>query len=249
MIAFLKSIYHVVLFQPLLNLLALFAYIAPGNDMGVAIILLTILIRLILYPLSRKSLKSQKALQELQPKINEIRNKNKDDKEKQSQELMKFYQENKINPMSSCLPMLIQLPIIFALYRVFQAGMQNENLQFLYSFVPHPATINPTFFGLLDLSTPNLIMAIIAGALQFVQSKMLMDSKKKDGNQQSQKGMAGMMTKQMVYFMPLFTVFIAMSLPSGLALYWAVSTLFSIGQQYLIMRKDDKVLPGDVKVK
>lgn len=240
--SFLKSIYNTILFQPLLNILIFFAYIVPGNDVGVAIILLTILVRLLLFPLSKKSLRSQKALQELQPKVDEIRKKYKDDKEQQSKELMQFYKENKINPMSSCLPMLVQLPIIFALYRVFRVGITEESFQYLYSFTPFPESINPMFFGFLDLSTPNLVLAIMAGAFQFVQSWMIMGRKKKEEKGKPRpkaKGMAGAMSKQMMYFLPVMTVFIAMSLPSGLALYWIVTTLFAIGQQWLMFRKKD----------
>ena len=240
---FLTSIYNTLLFQPLLNLLVLLMYYVPGHDAGVAIIILTIIVRIILYPLSNKSLKSQRALQELQPKIDEIRKEHKDNKEKQSQELMKFYKENKINPLSSCLPMLVQLPIIFALYRVFRIGLTEESLQYLYSFVPHLDSVNATLFGVVDLSTPNMVMAILAGAFQFVQSWLLMKKKKKEKQPQPKKGaanMANMMSKQMLYFMPILTVFIAWNLPSGLALYWIVTTLFSIGQQWIIMKKMDK---------
>lgn len=226
------QLYNVVLFQPLLNLLVwLYNWI---GDVGIAIIIVTILIRLILVPLSLKAIKSQKALQELQPKMDEIKKKYKDDKQKQSAELMKFYKENKINPMASCLPMLIQLPIIFALYRVFREGLANESMEHLYSFVACPESISPMFLGLVDMAAPNLIMAIIAGILQFIQSKMMFAKQK-----QKQSGMAGMLGKQMTYFMPVMTVFIAMSLPAGLALYWITTTLFAIGQQYVVMKKTE----------
>lgn len=224
------QLYNVLLFQPLLNLLVIFYDWV--HDIGIAIILVTILIRFILLPLSLKSMKSQQALQGLQPKMEEIKKKYKDDKQKQSQELMKFYKENKVNPMSSCLPMLVQLPIIFALYGVFRQGLTNGSMDFLYSFVSKPESINPMFLGLVNMTTPNLVLAIIAGALQFLQSWMVFSKQKKSTDK-----MAGMLGKQMTYFMPLMTVFIAMSLPAGLAIYWITTTLFAIVQQYIMMKK------------
>jgi len=224
------QLYNVILFQPLLNLLV-WLYNLIG-DIGVAIIIVTILIRFILLPLSLKSMKSQQSLQGLQPKMEEIKRKYKDDKQKQSEELMKFYKENKINPMSSCLPLLVQLPIIFALYGVFQKGLQNSSMDMLYSFVSKPESINPMLFGLVSMTTPNLILAIVAGALQFVQSWMVFSKQKK-----SQDKMAGMLGKQMTYFMPVMTVFIAMSLPAGLAIYWITTTVFAIVQQYIMTKK------------
>ena len=232
------QIYNVVLFQPLLNLMV-YLYDIIG-DFGVAIIIVTVIVRLILVPLSVKSIKSQKAMQHLQPKMNEIKNKHKDNKEEQTKALMEFYKENKINPLSSCLPMLIQLPIIFALYRVFSMGLSEESFQYLYSFVKQPEVINPYLLGLVNMTESNVILAVLAGFFQFIQAKMLMPKIKK--NQQA-KGMmgdiSGMMSKQMTYFMPVLTVFIAMSLPSGLALYWLATTIFTIGQQYLIMKNPD----------
>lgn len=224
------QLYNVILFQPLLNLLV-WLYNLIG-DIGVAIIIVTILIRFILLPLSLKSMRSQRALQSLQPKMDEIKNKHKDDKQKQSQELMKFYKENKINPMSSCLPMLVQLPIIFALYGVFRQGLTNQSMDMLYSFVSKPENINPMFLGLVSMIAPNLILAIIAGILQFVQSWMVFSKQKKTKDK-----MTGMIGKQMTYFMPVMTVFIAMSLPAGLAIYWITTTLFAIVQQYIMMKK------------
>lgn len=224
-------IYNTFIYQPIFNFLIWLYNIIPGHDMGMAIIVLTLVIRFLMVPLTIKQVKSQKALQELQPKIDEIKRKYKDDKEKQSKELIKFYQENKINPFSSCLPLLIQFPIIFALYRAFRAGLSAKGLEVLYPFISRPETINPMFLGLLDLSQRNIILAVLAGIAQFIQSKMVMGKQKRKA-----KGMAGAMSQQMTYFMPVMTVFIAMSLPAGLALYWLVTTLFAIGQQYFIMK-------------
>ncbi|TSC53329.1 MAG: preprotein translocase subunit YidC, partial [Parcubacteria group bacterium LiPW_39] len=211
--------------------------IIPWHDFGLAIILLTIVIRLILYPLNQKAIKSQKALSVLQPQIKEIQAKFKGDRVKQSQALMEFYKTNKINPASGCLPLLIQLPILIALYQVFWNGLKPESLKMIYSFISRPEVISPWFLGLIDLSKSNWPMAILAGVFTYVQAKMMAPLQPAASSQPGDFG--SMFGKQMLYFMPLFTVFIAWKLPAGLVLYWIVITLFGIGQQYLVMRKND----------
>jgi len=233
------QLYNSILIQPLLNLLV-YLYNHIG-DIGISIIIITILIRIVLFYPSFKALKSQRALQELQPKIKNLQNKHKDNKENQTKALMEFYKENKVNPFSSCLPMLIQLPIIFALYSVFRAGLSTINSEHLYSFVKAPENINTMFLGIVNMSETNIFLAILAGALQFIQSKLMFSKTQKNKLPKSKSpqglaDMSGILGKQMLYLMPAMTVFIAMSLPSGLALYWVTTTLFAIGQQYVIMR-------------
>jgi YidC/Oxa1 family membrane protein insertase len=226
--------FNLILYQPLFNALLLLYQYLPGHDFGVAVILLTVLIRLILYPLMVQSIRAQKVLSELQPKIQEIQQKFKDDKEKQTREMMALYQREKINPFGGCLPLLVQLPILFALYRVFWKGFQVEELSKLYSFVPRPEMINPTFLGIIDLAKPSLILAILAGILQFIQTKMVTPKTQTKKDKTSQ--FSEMMQKQMLYFFPIFTVFILWRLPAAIGVYWVVTTLFSIGQQYLIYK-------------
>jgi len=186
-----------------------------------------------------KSIRSQKILSDLQPKVQEIQRKYKDDKEKQSKELMALYQKEKINPFGGCLPLLIQLPILIALYRVFWKGLQPEAMGMLYNFVPNPGAIDPTFLGFINLAAPSLIFAILAGIAQFFQSKMLMTQKTNGKNDQMGQ-LSNMMQKQMLYFFPIFTVFILWRLPSAIGLYWIITALFSIGQQYLILKPLNK---------
>lgn len=227
------------LYRPLFNILVFLYNTIPGHDIGVAIIVLTALLRFALWPLSQKSIKSQKALQELQPKMNEIKKKYKNNKEKQAQATMEFYKKNKINPLGSCLPMLIQLPILIALYRVLRDTVGSDQLNALYYFILDPGRIDPYFLGLIDLSKPDrFVLPILAGGLQFIQTKMLMSRQKKDQGQKT--GIEKMLGSQMTYFMPLITVFFAFTLPAGLPLYWIVTTLIAILQQWLIMRKRDE---------
>jgi len=231
--SFLVTAFNEALYRPLFNALVLIYTYLPGADFGVAIVLLTVAIKLIVYPLNTKTIKSRKALTEIQPKIKEIQEKYKDDKEKQAQEMMLLYKEKKVNPFSGCLPVLIQFPIIIALYRVFWGGLDPEKLSFLYSFVPNPGEISSMFLGFLNLGEPNIFLALLVGVLQFIQLKMI-SSKKKSGK----KGdFAEQLQKQTQYIMPIFIVIILWGLPSALALYFLTTTLFTIIQQYFITKK------------
>lgn len=237
MFGFLVNIFDVFLYKPLFNSLVFLYDYLPLHDFGVSIILLTLIIKVALYPTSIKAIKSQKALQKLQPKMQEIQKKYKDDKEKQAKEVMALYKAEKINPFSGLLLTLIQLPILIALYRVFWQGLNPSELANLYKFVLNPQNINPFFLGIIDLSKPNLILAIFAGILQFFQTKMLMPKNNLQQGQKKQGDFSQVMQKQMLYFFPVLTVIILLGLPSALGLYWTASGIFSIIQQYLILKK------------
>ena len=228
---FIINIFNESLYRPLFNILVWFYNIIPGNDLGIAIIILTILIRFILYPLSKKAIQSQKAINELQPKIKEIQRKYKN-KEEQAKEMMGLYKKHKVNPMAGCLPILIQLPLLIALYRVFFNGLNPESLNDLYSFISRPELLNVMFLGLIDLSQRNIFLAVLAGFLQFIQSKMIIPQSLIKKGKSNELDFSSIMSKQMLYFMPLITIFIAWNLPSALPLYWIVITLFGIIQQY-----------------
>lgn len=224
------GIFNTIFYEPIFNLLVYIYNILPGHDLGLAIIVVTLIIKLILYIPSKKSIKSQKELATLQPEIEELKQKYKDDKDKLGPELMALYKRKGVNPFSSCLPMLIQLPFLFAIYKVFFNGLTDVNaMQALYPFVTNPGTLNHMAFGFIDLAAKSWWLAVIAGLAQFWQSKMLM-AKKKPGA----VGIAGM-GAQMTYIMPIITVFIGSRFPAGLTFYWFLSTLFSVLQQYLVL--------------
>src|SRR3989344_6390443 len=193
---FIVDIFNATLYIPLFNFLVFLYNYMPGNDFGVAIILLTVIIRVIIYPISAKALHSQRAIQKLQPKIQEIQKKYKDDKEKQARETMELYKKEKINPFSGIFLALIQLPILIALYSVFWNGLKPGELDVLYGFVANPGQINPMFLGFIDLSKANVWLAVIAGILQFFQTKMVLPVQEKGQNKEN--NMASMMQKQMV---------------------------------------------------
>lgn len=244
-------LFHSLIYQPIYNLL-IFAYdIIP--DFGVAIILVTVLIRLILIPLSRKQIESQKKMQELQPKIKEIQAKYKNDKEKQSRALMELYKNNKANPFSGCLPIVIQLVFLIAIYRalfnISQAGLL-ANQADLYSFIHNPGQINKMFLGLIDLSSkinlaqltlvslPHILLVVSAAGAQYYQTKMLMAKQLAKPAKSDAPDFSQMMTKQMLFLGPLLTLFIGIQFPAGLALYWLVSTVFMIAQQKYLEAKE-----------
>jgi YidC/Oxa1 family membrane protein insertase len=228
------NLFNQLLYYPLFNALIWLYNVIPGQDLGIAIIVLTALIRLILYPLSQKAIRSQKAMTKLQPEIKEIRKKYKD-KEEQAKAMMNLYQKYKINPFSGCLPILIQLPILIALYRVFFTGLDPQKLEVLYGFIERPESLNLMFLGIVNLSERSIVLALLAGFFQFVQSKMIMPQKviqSSSGTKIAGLDISSLMSQQMIYFMPLITIFIAWNLPAALPLYWIVITLFGIVQQY-----------------
>jgi len=238
MFELLINFFYITLYQPLFNALVLLYDYIPGRDFGVAIIVLTLIIRVALYPVSVKAINSQKNLQKLQPKIQDIQKKHKNNKEQQAKETLELYKKEKINPFSGLLLSLIQIPILIALYKVFWDGLNPEELSNLYQFIVNPGHLDPLFLGAIDLSKPNIIMAVFAGATQYFQSKMLIP-KTAAKKQTGQPDFSQLMQKQMVYFLPGFTVIILLGLPSALGLYWAVSGLFSIIQQYFILKKNN----------
>jgi YidC/Oxa1 family membrane protein insertase len=242
------SIFNIILFDPIFNAVVFIYKYIP--DLGVAIIILTIVIKIILYLPSRSSIKSQKILQDTQPKLKEIQEKYKNNKEELGKQLMKFYKDNKVNPLSSCLPLLIQLPILIALYRAFLAVSQTDPgthillaKQLLHLYEPlrnvfSTLAIQPISFGFIDLShNHNVILAVLAGAAQFWQSRMLMGRQPPKVPGAKDESITAGVNKQMVYMMPLLTVLFGYQFPAGLTLYWLVSTLFTVAQQYYVFKK------------
>ena len=236
--------FHTVLSVPIFNLLVFLYDALPGRDIGFAIIALTVIIKLILWPFMSKSLKGQKAMQELQPKIEELKEKHKDNREALSKGMMELYQKEKVNPLSSCLPLLVQLPILIALYRVLFAGFGQETMGQLYPFISNPGDINYLFLGTIDLSQKSLVLAVLAGIFQFFQTRMMVSSqppKQVSGKKGAlDESMLASMNKSMLMFMPVITVVIGATLPGGLTLYWVTINIVSILQQYLIFSQAKK---------
>lgn len=245
------SLLNTFIYQPLYNLLIIIYNVIPYHDFGVAIIVVTLLLKFLLVPLSKKQIEAQRKMQELQPKIKEVQEKYKKDKEKQSRALMELYKENKANPFSGCLPTILQLVFLLAIYRVLfnisQGGLLVSKSE-LYPFVTNPGRVNQYFLGVIDLSraidfshfavamVPQLILVVLAAVAQYFQVKMLMPTMAPASKNSNQPDVSQIMSKQMLYLGPLLTLFIGIRFPAGLALYWLISTVFMIAQQKFLMR-------------
>lgn len=229
-----QTIWSVVLYQPMLNFLV-FIYIYT-NNFGIAVILLTVLIKYLLNPLNKKALESQKAMAEIQPKIKEIQSRNKENPELQAKEMIALYKEKKFNPFSSIFLLLIQIPVIIALFCIFREGI-NIDPQMMYSFIAFPETINPYFLG-IDLSAPNIFIAVLAAIGQYIQAKtgIVSSNKNKDSKDKTVEA-TEMIQKQMIFMLPIITLFVLFALPSALGLYWLVTTVMTIYQQKNILKE------------
>ncbi len=232
------GLFQTLLYQPIFNIFVGLYNIVP--DVGVVIFVITVAIKLALHPLMTKSIKAQKALQELQPQLEKLKKEHKGDQQRMAQETMKLYSEHKVSPLGSCLPMLIQLPIFFALYYVLRDTFTAAKFELLYTFIPNPEVISPISLGLFDLSQRSILLAALAAGTQFLQARMMQSKRppKEAGAGAKDESMASMMNKQMLYFMPVMTLLIGLSFPGGLTLYWFLSTLFMLLQQMWLFRKD-----------
>ncbi|MBF0229678.1 MAG: membrane protein insertase YidC [Desulfamplus sp.] len=215
-----------VLAKPCLILMNFIHDIIPNY--GVAIIILTILIKLLFWPLGTKSYKSMNDMKKLQPLMNQIRDKYKDDKQKMNQEVMNLYKTYKVNPMSGCLPLLVQMPIFFALYRMLYQAIELRHAPFI-GWINDLASPDRLFhFGLeIPFMQPPYgipVLTIIMGATMFLQQKM-------------SPVMGDPIQAKIMMFMPLFMTVIFINFPSGLVLYWLVNNIVSIGQQYYTQKK------------
>jgi YidC/Oxa1 family membrane protein insertase len=199
-----------ILAHPLMVVLKFF-YGFLGNY-GVAIILLTVCIKIIFWPLTQKSYSSMKGMQKLQPEMQKLREKFAKDKQRLNQEMMAFYKENRVNPLGGCLPMVIQIPVFFALYKVLLGSIELRHAPFM--------------LWITDLSAkdPYYVTPLIMGATMFIQQKMTPTNM--DPTQE-----------KIMLMMPVVFTFLFLNFPSGLVIYWLVNNLLTILQQYLIRRQ------------
>jgi len=227
--------FNTILIRPLINFLVVLYNTAAFRDLGIAVILFVLIIKVVLYPLSKKALMSQIKMQKLQPKLKELQVKHKDNKEEQSKAMMGFWKENKVNPFSGCLPMLIQLPIILAIFHIFKTGIPSVSEGVLYTFVKNPGVINQFSLGFINLSIKGgIILAVTTGLLQFFQMKLTMSSTMSK-SQDNKGGMAGM-TKPLMYMLPLISVYFVLKFSAALGIYWLTLTGLSIIEHLIITR-------------
>jgi YidC/Oxa1 family membrane protein insertase len=236
----LSNIWNTVLYEPLLNALTFLVSVVPGGDIGIAVILLTILVKVVLFPLSQRSIESQAKMAKLAPELKKIKDSGAS-KEEQAKQTFELYKKNKTNPFSGCLLILIQIPIIFALYYVFQKGLSFE-LNHLYSFIHAPEFVNMNFLGLLDLGTKSIVLAVLAGVSQYFQARFMPKPAEvaKGVTPNFQESFAKSMHVQMKYVFPFVVAFIAYSVSGAVALYWVTSNIFAVGQQMYFNNKKKK---------
>lgn len=235
--------FSTVFYQPLYNTLVLILSVVPGANVGVSIILLTVIVRGALLPLSHKSVVSQAKMRSLAPHLEKIKEKHKDDKQEQARKTMALYKEHGINPFSGCLLVLIQLPIIFALYFVFFKGLPNLNAEHLYSFVRLPETVSMMFLGVM-LAKKSVIFALFAAITQYYQIKLsipAMAPAEKDAKPSFKDDFARSFNVQMRYMLPVIVFGISYSISAAVALYWTTSNLFSIVHELYVKRKAEQI--------
>ncbi len=237
-----STVFNFVLYRPLYNIFIGFIGTFPWIDAGIVVILFTLLIKLILFPLSQKSVRSQLEMKNIQPQIDEIKLKYKDNKQEQALKTMALYKEMKINPFAGVLVALIQLPILIALYMVFyKGGLSQIHTDILYSFIKVPEYINTMFLGLFDITQKNTFLALVVAVGQYLQIKYTLPTNKKSEKGQKDTSFQGELAKnmsmQMKYVMPLFMFFIARSFASMVSLYLITSSIFAIGQEIYMRKK------------
>jgi YidC/Oxa1 family membrane protein insertase len=222
--------YNLIIYIPLYNGLIGLINIFPWMDAGVAIIIFTIIIRLILFPLSRKSIKTQIRMREIQPEIAAVQKKY-TNKQEQMLKTMELYKKHNIKPLGGTLVLFIQLPILIGLYYVFaRSGLPVIDTAILYPFV-HSPSINMNFLGILDISKTSITMAAIAAISQYLQLRFSLASQPTTGGTNNP---AAAMSKQMRYIMPVMIFVIAFRFPAAISIYWIIGNLFMLGQELFV---------------
>lgn len=229
-------LYHTIFFDPLYNTLVLLFKILPWADAGIIVILLTILVRLIMFPLSRKAVLTQIRMAEIAPDLAKIKEKYKDNTEEQAKQTLALYKEKKVNPFSGIFVIIIQIPIILALYRIF-INFPKINPSFLYSFVIAPEQTNVTLLGFLDLTTKSIPLALLAAISTFFQLQISTKGQTQPKGDSFGDNLTRSMQSQMKYFFPVIVFFISYNISGVIALYWLTTNLFSIGQELFVRRK------------
>lgn len=227
-------LFHQFLYRPLLNILVLLYNSVALKDLGVAIILLTLLIRLVLYPLFKKSLRHQAVMRRIQPHVKRIQKEHKENREEQAKQLLALYKEHKINPFSSFFLLLAQLPVLIALYRVFLKGISSDTFVDLYSWVKAPTEVSHFSFGLINLGEPLIIIVVLAAIAQYIQARMSTKQLAQNAGGDPAQEMAVRMGKQIAFLGPVLTLVFLVKLPSAIGIYWLTTSVFTIIQQILI---------------
>ncbi len=237
------SIFHTVISEPLYNGMILLMDTLPFLDAGVIVIIFTIVVKIILLPLSIKASKAQLQMRGTEKDLQAIKEKYKDNKEQIGIKTMEYYKEKGINPFSGILILIIQIPILIGLYRVFLvSGLPEINTSMLYSFVGVPESVDMMFLGLINISKKSLILALLAGITTFYQVKIASGSNNKSDSPVQQSDMAKAMSTQMKYFLPVLMTFVGYTVSSAIAIYLVTSNVFAIVQEIYIKKRYHKAV-------
>lgn len=236
-----SAIFGAIIYNPLYNALVYLVGILPTHDVGVAVILLTIFVRVIIYPLSRRAVQAQIAMKKIAPEVDVLKEKYKNDREAQSRAIFALYKERDVHPFASFGLLLVQLPILFALYWIFaRGGLPHIDPGLLYPFVHIPHMVNMEFLGLIDMSGHNIFLAVFAALSQGIYTRLSLGSPQaRDANIEASfsADMARSFDMQARYVMPLIIGVVGFSVVAAAPLYWCASNLFMIGQEYLAGRR------------
>lgn len=216
------SFFHSYLYLPVLTLLQYVYNTVAFHDLGIAIVVLTILVRVLLFPVFYKGAKDQALMQRIQPHIKKIQLDHKDDKERQAKEMLELYKKHNLNPFSGILLLLLQLPVFLVLFQVFSKELTSG------------AFLSTTSLGMIDLTAKGFALPIVAAFLQYWQSKLMIGAQ---SNKVGQDDPMASMTRTMMFIGPVFTFFILLNLPGALSIYWATSGVFSVLQQMYINKR------------
>lgn len=234
--------FDTLFYAPLYNGLVFLIDIIPNHDAGLAVVLLTLIVSVLLFSISKKSIKTQIALKELEPELKYIKEHIKDQTE-QAKKTIELYKKHKVNPFSIILLVIIQFPILIALYYVFFKGLPVIHTEYLYSFVENPETVNMMFLGIVDIGKKSVVIAILAGITQYIQAYIVSTKvqKPEPGKKKTmQEEFAHSMQMQMKYVLPFIIGIAGMSLPSALPLYWTVRNIFTSVQEIYVRNTHKK---------
>lgn len=236
-----SNIFHVIVYDPLYNGLIFLVDIIPTHDVGLAVVALTILVRFVVYPLSKRAVQSQMAMKKIMPEVEELKKKYKKNSPEQTKAVFALYKERDIHPFAGAGLMLIQLPVLIALFWIFvTGGLPTVNMQLLYAFVPRPETVNMFFLGFIDMGAKyNISLAVFTALTQLAYSRLSMGPRvgKTAIEESLSSDMAKSFDLQVRYVLPIVIGFVAYSVAAAAPLYYVTSNLFMIGQEYLAGRR------------
>lgn len=233
--------FETLLVQPLYNGLVSLIGVMPHGDVGLAIIAATLIVRAVFYPAFTASIRTQMGMQAIQPELDEINKKFKDDPQERTRRTMALFREHKVRPFAGLLALLVQLPVFFGLYiAFFREGLPTINHELLYSFVSAPTMIATDFFGIMDLLAPyNVPLALIVGGTQYAAIRLTLGRMKNGSNGLSPERAAAQKVQQhiMLYFLPALMMGFSFFFPAGVGLYFTAGNLVSLGQEWIIKRR------------